>query len=73
MAKRKNTLTTGDIGRVCNVSLRTAQKWFDKGTLVGFLLPGSKNRRVHVTEFKAFLEEYKMPMDEFMEDYKDVL
>ncbi len=65
--KKKKILTTGDVAKVSNVSLRTAQKWFDTGLITGYLLPGSKNRRVSAKEFKQFLEENNMPMDLFNE------
>lgn len=69
MAKSKKVLTTGDLARVSNVSLRTAQKWFDMGLLSGYLLPGSKNRRVTAVEVKKFMEENNMPMDLFEAEY----
>ena len=69
MAKKKRILTTGDVARVSNVSLRTAQKWFDTKLLIGYLLPGSKNRRVTTQEFKQFMEDNNMPMDLFNEEF----
>lgn len=73
MATRKRTLTVGQIARFCHVSHRTVQKWFDTDLLSGFLLPGTRNRRVHIKEFKAFIKHHGMPIEDFLEEYGDLL
>jgi predicted site-specific integrase-resolvase len=65
MAKGKNVLTTGDVAKICRVAPRTAQKWFDTGLLNGYLIPGSKDRRIPIAELKRFMEQNNMPMDLF--------
>jgi excisionase family DNA binding protein len=61
MAKGKNVLTTGDVARICNVAPRTVSKWFDSGQLKGYRIPGSKDRRIPVSELARFLKANNMP------------
>ncbi len=65
MSKKKRVLTNGAVARVCNVSHRTAQKWFDVGLIKGFRLPGGNNRRVSSKEFLQFLNDHNMPVEQF--------
>lgn len=61
MAKGKNVLTTGDVARICNVAPRTVSKWFDSGQLKGYRIPGSKDRRIPVSELARFMKAHNMP------------
>ncbi len=61
MAKGKNVLTTGDVAKICNVAPRTVSKWFDKGQLKGYRIPGSKDRRIPVSELVRFMKVHNMP------------
>ncbi len=61
MAKGKNVLTTGDVARICNVAPRTVSKWFDTGQLKGYRIPGSKDRRIPVSELIRFMKAHNMP------------
>jgi excisionase family DNA binding protein len=61
MAKGKNVLTTGDVAKICNVAPRTVSKWFDSGQLKGYRIPGSKDRRIPVTELLRFMKMHNMP------------
>lgn len=61
MAKGKNVLTTGDVAKICNVAPRTVSKWFDSGQLKGYRIPGSKDRRIPLSELIRFMKENKMP------------
>jgi excisionase family DNA binding protein len=61
MAKGKNVLTTGDVARICNVAPRTVSKWFDNGQLKGYRIPGSKDRRIPVSELVRFMKANNMP------------
>ena len=62
MAKGKNVLTTGDVARICNVAPRTVSKWFDNGQLKGYRIPGSKDRRIPVSELIRFMKVHNMPV-----------
>ena len=61
MAKGKNVLTTGDVARICNVAPRTVSKWFDSGQLKGYRIPGSRDRRIPVSELTRFMKVHNMP------------
>jgi excisionase family DNA binding protein len=61
MAKGKKVLTTGEVARICNVAPRTVSKWFDKGQLKGYRIPGSKDRRIPVSELTRFMKAHNMP------------
>ncbi len=64
MSKGKNVLTTGDVARICNVAPRTVSKWFDSGQLRGYRIPGSKDRRIPLTELVRFMKANNMPAPE---------
>ena len=64
MAKGKNVLTTGDVAKICHVAPRTVSKWFDKGQLKGYRIPGSKDRRIPVSELIRFMKVHNMPTEE---------
>ncbi len=63
MAKGKNVLTTGDVAKICNVAPRTVSKWFDSGQLKGYRIPGSKDRRIPMSELVRFMKIHNMPID----------
>jgi excisionase family DNA binding protein len=65
MAKGKSVLTTGDVARICNVAPRTVSKWFDSGQLKGYRIPGSKDRRIPVSELIRFMKIHNMPTSAF--------
>lgn len=61
MAKGKNVLTTGEVAKICNVAPRTVSKWFDNGQIKGYRIPGSKDRRIPVSELVRFMKIHDMP------------
>ena len=63
MSIEKEVLTTGEVAKICNVAPRTVSKWFDSGTLGGYRIPGSKDRRIPVTELRKFMRDHHIPMD----------
>ena len=64
MAKGKNVLTTGDVAKICHVAPRTVSKWFDNGQLKGYRIPGSKDRRIPLSELIRFMKVHNMPTSE---------
>ena len=62
MAKGKNVLTTGEVAKICNVAPRTVSKWFDNGQLKGYRIPGSKDRRIPLSELVRFMKVNNMPI-----------
>lgn len=61
MAKGKNVLTTGDVAKICHVAPRTVSKWFDNGQLRGYRIPGSKDRRIPMSELIRFMKVHNIP------------
>jgi len=55
------SFTTGDVARICNVTKRTVIKWIDGGKLKGYLIPGSRHRRVSAACLRDFLRAHKLP------------
>lgn len=53
--------TTGDVARICNVTKRTVIKWIDGGKLKGYLIPGSRHRRVSAAGLREFLRVHRVP------------
>ena len=61
MAKGKNVLTTGEVAKICSVAPRTVSKWFDSGQLKGYRIPGSKDRRIPISELIKFMKANNIP------------
>ena len=59
----KDVLTTGEVAKLCNVAPRTVSKWFDSGQLKGYRIPGSKDRRIPVSELYRFMKAHQIPME----------
>jgi excisionase family DNA binding protein len=57
----KDVLTTGDVARLCRVTIRTVIKWYEHGRLPGYRLPGSRDRRFTRAAVEQFLREHGMP------------
>jgi excisionase family DNA binding protein len=64
--KTKDVLTTGEVAKICNVAPRTVSKWFDSGTLTGYRIPGSKDRRIPLSQLIKFMKHHGMPLNGLM-------
>ena len=73
MQKKKDVLTTGEVARICNVAPRTVTKWFDSGQLVGYRIPGSRDRRIPVNELIRFMKAHNMPTESLDKGHMRVL
>ncbi len=60
--------TTGDVARICKVSMTTARKWFNVGIIKGFRVPESRYVRIPNKNLINFMEEHKIPLN-FLRDY----
>lgn len=65
----KRAYTTGQVARICQVAPRTVAKWVDNGSLVGYRVPGSADRRIPHPQLLAFLRAHNMPLDYFLHYY----
>ncbi len=63
MPLERDVLTTGEVAKICNVAPRTVSKWFDTGQIKGYRIPGSKDRRIPVSELMRFMKAHGIPMD----------
>lgn len=59
----KDVLTTGEVAKICNVAPRTVSKWFDSGSLKGYRIPGSKDRRIPASQLVKFMKAHSIPFD----------
>jgi two-component system, OmpR family, response regulator RpaA len=59
----KAVLTTGQVAEICHVAPRTVSKWFDRGQLPGYRIPGSRDRRIPVEQLMAFMRANNIPLD----------
>lgn len=69
----KDVLTTGEVAKICNVAPRTVSKWFDSGALKGYKIPGSKDRRIPVSQLVRFMKAHGIPLDGIMSGKTRVL
>ncbi len=73
MPFEKDVLTTGEVAKICNVAPRTVSKWFDSGSLKGYRIPGSKDRRIPVSQLVRFMKAHGIPLDGIMSGRTRVL
>lgn len=59
----KEVLTTGEVAKICNVAPRTVSKWFDSGSLKGYRIPGSRDRRIPASELIKFMKAHGIPLE----------
>ena len=59
----KEVLTTGEVAKICNVAPRTVSKWFDSGSLKGYRIPGSRDRRIPASELVKFMKAHNIPLE----------
>jgi excisionase family DNA binding protein len=60
---QKEVLTTGEVARICHVAPRTVSKWFDTGSLRGYRIPGSRDRRIPRKQLLAFMRANGIPLE----------
>ncbi len=58
----KEVLTTGEVAKLCHVTIRTVIKWFEKGHLKGYKIPGSRDRRFARGDVLQFMKEHGIPL-----------
>ncbi len=58
-----DVLTTGQVAKHCKVTIRTVIKWFEKGLLEGYRIPGSRDRRFPRENVLKFMREHNIPTD----------
>lgn len=71
--RKKDVLTTGQVAQMCNVAPRTVSKWFDSGQLKGYRIPGSKDRRIPLSELLQFMKAHDIPVSNLKNDKLRIL
>ena len=61
--RQKEVLTTGEVARICHVAPRTVSKWFDTGKLRGYRIPGSRDRRIPISQLLQFMRIHGIPLE----------
>ena len=63
----KRIFTTGEVAKICDVTVVTVNKWVDSDRLKGYRMPGSNRRRIPYENLVEFLKENGMPTDRLEE------
>lgn len=56
--------TTGEVARLCGVTIKTVIRWFESGELRGFKIPGSRDRRIPRAHLIEFMRSHGIPLGE---------
>ena len=60
----QQVFTTGEVARLCHVTIRTVIRWFEIGELKGYKIPGSRDRRFPRGDLVEFMRTHGLPLDE---------
>ena len=69
----KKVYSTGEVAQMCGISQQTIIRCFDRGELKGFLVPGSKFRRIPRDSLISFMKKNNIPLDELGSTKRKVL
>ncbi len=59
----KDVYTTGEVAKICRVTIRTVIKWFESGALKGFRIPASRDRRIPHKDLVEFMSRAGFPSE----------
>lgn len=60
--KDRDVFTTGEVAKLCSVTIRTVINWFETGRLKGYKIPGSTARRIPRESLVEFMRAHDMPL-----------
>ncbi len=66
-------LTTGQVSEICRVVPKTVSKWVDSGRLTGYRIPGSRDRRVVLSDLLRFMRANGIPTITIEGDCRKIL
>ena len=69
----KQTYSTGEAAQICGISQQTIIRCFDRGQLKGFLVPGSKFRRIPGDNLIKFMKQNNIPLGQLGSAKRKVL
>lgn len=58
----RQVFTTGEVARLCHVTIRTVINWIDSGQLQGYKIPGSRDRRIPRATVLEFMKAHGLPL-----------
>lgn len=58
----RQVFTTGEVAKLCNVTIGTVIRWFDTGEISGYKIPGSRDRRIPRDALVDFMTKHKIPL-----------
>ncbi len=63
--QQRESLTTGEVAKLCGVTLRTVINWIQRGHLSAYKLPGTRgDNRITRADLLAFMTQNNMPIPE---------
>ncbi len=69
----KHAYSTGEAAQICGISQQTIIRCFDRGQLKGFLVPGSKFRRIPRENLISFMKKNSIPLGQLGSAKRKVL
>jgi len=60
----RKVFTTGEVAKLCHVTIRTVIRWFETGELKGYRIPGSRDRRIPRDRLIEFMRAHDLPLDQ---------
>ena len=69
----KQVYSTGEAAEICGVSQQTIIRCFDRGELKGFLVPGSKFRRIPHGNLLTFMRRNNIPLNQLASAKRKIL
>ena len=69
----KKVYSTGEAAQICGISQQTIIRCFDRGELKGFLVPGSKFRRIPPDSLITFMKKNNIPLGQLGSAKRKVL
>ena len=69
----KQVFSTGEAAQICGISQQTIIRCFDRGELKGFLVPGSKFRRIPRDNLIRFMKRHNIPLGQLDSAKRKVL
>ena len=58
----REVFTTGEVAKLCHVTIRTVIRWFETGELKGYRIPASRDRRIPRERLLEFMRTHDLPL-----------
>lgn len=69
MSKKQRPYTTGQVAKICHVTINAVKKWIAAGKLKAFQTPGG-HFRVNPKDFETFVNKYRLDIKDSLETGK---